>query len=142
MSGPSTDSAHKPRFTNDSLLVYQPRFANAERTRIKAIVRFKDERLVEMEAGLPIADMTPAGFVSSDDMRRYATREALVRLHQHRFRAAVLRAYATRWAVCRLREAALLQAAHIVEDREPQGRQRLLTGPLRARCTILPTTGT
>lgn len=85
-------------------------------------------RLVEMEAGLPIADMTPAGLVSNEEMRRYATREALFRLHQHRFRAAVLRAYSTRCAVCRLREASLLQAAHIVEDRDPLGAASIVNG--------------
>jgi putative restriction endonuclease len=85
-------------------------------------------RLVEMEAGLPVADMTPAGLVSNEDMRRYATREALFRLHQHRFRAAVLRAYSTRCAVCRLREAALLQAAHIVDDRDPLGAATIVNG--------------
>jgi putative restriction endonuclease len=85
-------------------------------------------RVVEMEAGVPIADMTPAGLVSSEDMRRYATREALFRLHQHRFRAAVLRAYSTHCAVCRLHEAALLQAAHIVEDREPFGAATIVNG--------------
>ena len=77
--------------------------------------------VVELQAGLPIADTTPAGLVSGEDVRRYATREALVRLHQHRFRAAVLRAYTTRCAVCRLREATLLQAAHIIDDRDPRG---------------------
>jgi hypothetical protein len=38
-------------------------------------------RLIEMESGLPIADSSPAGLVSNEDMRRYATREALFRLH-------------------------------------------------------------
>jgi hypothetical protein len=38
-------------------------------------------RLIEMEAGLPIADGSPAGLVSNEDMRRYATREALFWLH-------------------------------------------------------------
>ena len=85
-------------------------------------------RAVEMEAALPLADMTPAGLVSDEEVRRYATREALFRLHQHRFRAAVLRAYATRCAVCRLREAALLQAAHIVEDRDPGGAATIVNG--------------
>lgn len=85
-------------------------------------------RLVELEAGLPIADMTPGGVVSDDDVRRYATREALVRLHQHRFRAAVLRAYAVRCAVCQLREASLLQAAHIVDDRDPIGTATIING--------------
>jgi putative restriction endonuclease len=85
-------------------------------------------RLVELEAGLPVADMTPAGLVSDDDVRRYATREALFRLHQHRFRAAVLRAYTTRCAVCQLREASLLQAAHIVDDRDPNGVATIING--------------
>jgi putative restriction endonuclease len=85
-------------------------------------------RLVELEAGLPVADMTDAGLVSDTDVRRYATREALFRLHQHRFRAAVLRAYSTRCAVCRLREATLLQAAHIVDDRDPRGVATIANG--------------
>jgi putative restriction endonuclease len=41
-------------------------------------------------------------------VRRYATREAQIRLHQHHFRHRVLRAYRTQCAVCRLREAPLL----------------------------------
>jgi putative restriction endonuclease len=85
-------------------------------------------RLVELDAGLPLADVTEAGLVSDADVRRYATREALVRLHQHRFRAAVLRAYATRCAVCRLREATLLQAAHIIDDRKERGIATIVNG--------------
>lgn len=53
--------------------------------------------------------------------RRYATREARVRLHQSRFRGVVLPAYRERCAVCRLREPRLLDAAHIVGDREERG---------------------
>lgn len=85
-------------------------------------------RVVQMEAGLPTADMTPAGIVSDQDLRRYATREALFRLHQQRFRAAVLRAYATRCAVCRLREASLLQASHIISDPDPLGVAAVVNG--------------
>jgi putative restriction endonuclease len=85
-------------------------------------------RLVELEAGLPVADMTEAGLVSDADVRRYATREALVRLHQQRFRTAVLRAYTTRCAVCRLREAPLLQAAHIIDDRDECGVATIANG--------------
>lgn len=85
-------------------------------------------RLVEFEAGLPMADMTAAGLVSDPDVRRYATREAVFRLHQHRFRAAVLRAYSTRCAVCQLREATLLQAAHIIDDRDPRGVGTIVNG--------------
>ncbi|HEX8160104.1 MAG TPA: HNH endonuclease [Solirubrobacteraceae bacterium] len=61
-------------------------------------------------------------------MQRYATREAIVRLHQHRFRTAVLRAYTTRCAVCRLSEATLLQAAHNIDDRDPRGVATVING--------------
>ena len=91
-------------------------------------------RLVEFEAALPVTDTTDAGIVSSEDARRYATREALYRLHQHRFRGAVLRAYRTRCAVCSLREAALLQAAHIIDDRDPAGHATVVNGV--ALCAI------
>jgi putative restriction endonuclease len=93
-----------------------------------------ERRLVDMEAGLPIADTTAAGLVSAEDARAYATREAVYRLHQHRFRGAVLRAYRTRCAVCSLREAALLQAAHIIDDRDPFGHATVVNGV--ALCAI------
>jgi putative restriction endonuclease len=94
----------------------------------------RERRLVAFEAALPIADTTEAGVVSTVDERRYATREALYRLHQHRFRGAVLRAYRTRCAVCSLREAALLQAAHIIDDRDPVGQATVVNGV--ALCAI------
>jgi putative restriction endonuclease len=53
--------------------------------------------------------------------RRYATRQARVRLHQSRFRGLVLPAYSERCAVCRLKEPRLLDAAHIVADRDAGG---------------------
>jgi putative restriction endonuclease len=85
-------------------------------------------RVVELESGLPIADVTAAGLTSTEDVRRYATREAVVRLHQHRFRTVVLHAYQRRCAVCRLREVALLQAAHIIEDLDPHGVAAVVNG--------------
>lgn len=91
-------------------------------------------RTAALEVGLPIADTTPAGLVSDDITRRYATREAAYRLHQHRFRHAVLRAYRTRCTICSLREASLLQAAHIVEDRDPLGGATVVNG--LALCAI------
>lgn len=85
-------------------------------------------RLVELQAALFLGDASQLGASSgvdstadAVDSRRYATREALVRLHQQRFRTAVLRAYGGRCAICALRESALLQAAHILEDRDPRG---------------------
>lgn len=53
--------------------------------------------------------------------RRYAERIALHRLHQAEFRGRVLRAYATRCAVCSLRHGQLLDAAHILGDRQRGG---------------------
>ena len=54
-------------------------------------------------------------------LRKYVIRETRQRLHQPVFRATVLRAYETRCAVCSLGHAELLDAAHIVGDREEAG---------------------
>jgi putative restriction endonuclease len=57
----------------------------------------------------------------TEHLRRYIRRETWQRLHQPVFRATVLRAYDTRCAVCALRHHQLLDAAHIVPDREEAG---------------------
>jgi len=85
-------------------------------------------RLVHLEAALPIKDVGDLGLQSDEVVRRYATREARVRLHQHRFRHLVLGAYRGRCAVCALRETSLLQAAHIIEDRDPAGAAAVVNG--------------
>lgn len=87
-----------------------------------------DRRVVHLEAALPLHDVSDRGLQSDTDIRRYATREARVRLHQHRFRELVLSAYSGKCAVCSLRESALLQAAHIIEDRDPQGAAAVVNG--------------
>ena len=53
--------------------------------------------------------------------RRYTTRTTLTRIHQRVFRRRVLRAYRERCAFCRLRREPLLDAAHIVPDKDPTG---------------------
>jgi putative restriction endonuclease len=53
--------------------------------------------------------------------RRYVVRQVRSRMHQARFRGVVLPAYSDRCAVCRLKELRLLDAAHIVGDREEHG---------------------
>ena len=53
--------------------------------------------------------------------RSYATRSTLTRIHQRVFRHRVLSAYRSRCAFCRLRREPLLDAAHIVADRDPTG---------------------
>jgi len=55
------------------------------------------------------------------DGRRYATRPTRLRIHQHGFRVRVLEAYERRCAMCSLRHAELLDAAHIVPDGQPTG---------------------
>lgn len=54
-------------------------------------------------------------------LKRYITVETKRRLHQPIFRATVMRAYETRCAVCALGHSSLLDAAHIVPDREEAG---------------------
>ncbi|MEW6443218.1 MAG: HNH endonuclease [bacterium] len=58
----------------------------------------------------------------SDSARRaYYTAGIRARLHQRTFRERVLEAYQYQCAFCRLRHEELLDAAHIVPDREPAG---------------------
>lgn len=87
-----------------------------------------DRRVVHLEMGLPMQDVGDDGLRSDVDVRRYATREARVRLHQHHFREVVLGAYNGTCAVCSLRESALLQAAHIIEDPDPKGHATVVNG--------------
>jgi putative restriction endonuclease len=60
--------------------------------------------------------------------RRYAVRETRVRLHQARFRARVLPAYANQCTICRLKETRLLDAAHIVPDPQAAGEPTISNG--------------
>jgi putative restriction endonuclease len=60
--------------------------------------------------------------------RRYAVRETRVRLHQVRFRARVLPAYANQCTICRLKEPRLLDAAHIVSDADAAGEPTVPNG--------------
>lgn len=53
--------------------------------------------------------------------RRYATVETKKRLHQQAFRAQVLEAYAERCAICSLPRRELLEASHILPDRDARG---------------------
>ncbi len=53
--------------------------------------------------------------------RQYVTSLTRRRLHQTTFRERVLRAYRHQCALCRLRHSELLDAAHIIPDRDPEG---------------------
>jgi putative restriction endonuclease len=56
------------------------------------------------------------------------------RLHQRRFHVDVLRAYANQCTICSLRQRELVQAAHIVSDRSPEGIAAVVNG--LALCAI------
>lgn len=53
--------------------------------------------------------------------RTYLTSTILTRIHQRSFRERVLRAYRSQCALCKLRHVELLDAAHIISDREEAG---------------------
>ena len=75
-----------------------------------------------------------ARMASEAGKRQYAVRETKVRLHQSRFRGAVLVAYRDQCTICRLKEIRLLDAAHIVGDTEPSGTPDVVNG--LSLCTI------
>ncbi len=71
---------------------------------------------VELDGAARAAQQT--GGEVLDAMRRYGMTLTRRRLHQSTFRERVLAAYRNRCALCRLRHAELLDAAHIVPDSE------------------------
>jgi len=74
----------------------------------------------------------PGTFVADPAMRiierKYSTIEAKKRLHQDAFRYHVLSAYRERCTVCRLPRRELLDAAHIIPDRDPRGLPTIQNG--------------
>ncbi|MBS0400730.1 MAG: HNH endonuclease [Proteobacteria bacterium] len=89
-----------------------------------------DERLltftVAVDDALEIQNLDtvrPDASVRTDSSirRGYVTRLARQRIHQQAFRERVLSAYREQCALCRLKHGALLDAAHIVPDSDPEG---------------------
>jgi len=107
------------------LVVAAPVFVTADDPATRAVI---------LEVGLPVADTTPAGLVSPPDARAYAMRDVRIRLHQQRFRLNALRAYRQRCAICALKQPELVQAAHIIEDRDATGIAAVVNG--LALCSI------
>lgn len=69
------------------------------------------------------------GKVKEPDGRKlYITTMVKVRLHQHTFREKVLYAYKSQCALCRLKHSALLDAAHIIPDGEPESKPTVDNG--------------
>lgn len=71
----------------------------------------------------PIEGVLPQSTESAAEevLRQYVVVEARRRLHQPIFRGMVMRAYTERCAVCSLAHPSLLDAAHIVPDRDERG---------------------
>lgn len=61
-------------------------------------------------------------------LKAYATRIVKQRVHQERFRYLVLSAYREECAMCRLRHPPLLDAAHILPDRDERGKPEVPNG--------------
>ena len=88
-----------------------------------------------------VVDVAPAVYqavVGEDAVeeipRAYKRRMTLQRLHQARFRRQVIAAYGDRCAICRLRRVELLDAAHILPDRDPRSRPIVPNG--LSLCTL------
>ena len=64
----------------------------------------------------------------SESRRKYLTVAVKQRLHQRTFRERVLEAYKTSCAFCKLRHRELLDAAHIIPDREPDSKPIVSNG--------------
>lgn len=75
--------------------------------------------------GVEVNDADP---LMTQARRGYVTRAVMQRLHQQHFRRIVLHAYREQCAICRLRHAELLDAAHILEDRDPRGEPLITNG--------------
>lgn len=71
-----------------------------------------------LESLRPIPETPPPQL---EVQRAYAMRAVKVRLHQHRFRELVVGAYQCSCSVCNLKHWQLLDAAHIVPDRDERG---------------------
>lgn len=71
---------------------------------------------------------SPQPMEIAEPRRKYATASFRRRLHQTSFRERVLAAYRERCAICRLRHRELLDAAHIVPDRDPKGEPVVANG--------------
>ncbi|MGH3095446.1 MAG: HNH endonuclease [Streptosporangiales bacterium] len=85
------------------------------------VIADEPERLRVALAVDPAQRHLGAAAETDPDQRRYVERLNRLRLHQPIFRARVVSAYGTACAMCRLRHAELLDAAHILADTHPRG---------------------
>ena len=74
------------------------------------------ENRIQEEKGIIVQDTN-----SLLSVRRYVAAYTMQRLHQASFREAVIKAYSESCTLCRLRHRELLDAAHIIGDKEDKG---------------------
>lgn len=94
------------------------------------------DRPRDLRFELALADVSQLGDPATDTPVERAYRQVVVdqRLHQPKFRARVLTAYATQCTVCHFKHAELLDAAHILGDRHARGDATVTNG--MAMCKI------
>lgn len=83
-------------------------------------VAVDDVRELATSRELPVADVAAR--------RRYITTQCKRRAHQEQFRERVVHAYRCQCAICRLKHTELLDAAHIVPDRDERGVPEVYNG--------------
>lgn len=81
--------------------------------------------MADAQRDVPVVDESP---LANMPLKAYATRAVKVRLHQERFRYLVLSAYRRQCAMCQLRHTPLLDAAHILPDRDERGNPEIPNG--------------
>lgn len=82
---------------------------------------FPDRECVRISASQAVEMRTIQSRMIAEPKRSYSERTTMYREHQKGFRASVLRAYNTRCAICQLEIPELIEAAHIIPDREENG---------------------
>ena len=85
-------------------------------------------RIVADVTNVRVGPDVSSEYLNISARREYTTAAVKVRLHQRRFRELVLSAYRVRCAVCRLKHHELLDAAHILPDRDERGRPEVPNG--------------
>lgn len=81
----------------------------------------EDRARREFHGAIDPAQLVVSGSAIEDQLRRYVQQQTWRRLHQPVFRTHVPRAYTERCAVCSLHHRELLDAAHILPDRDDLG---------------------
>ncbi|HLG40832.1 MAG TPA: HNH endonuclease [Chitinophagaceae bacterium] len=91
------------------------------------LVYIQNDSIADLTFTVAVDDITFVKKVKEDiqdldiGRRSYLTAQTKVRLHQQEFRENVLTAYHCQYALCRLKHEELLDAAHIIPDKEELG---------------------